>query len=79
MGKGKGRLYLEKKQNNYKYCTYADNPDKEVLQECMYPWSNRCKGDRHMCKKLSYQYLASLSEEERKKMMEKYNSVFSKA
>ena len=72
MGKGKERLYPEKKQNNYTYCTYADNPDEDVLQECMMHWSNRCKGNLHMCKKLKYQFLASLSEKEREKCKELY-------
>lgn len=70
MGKGKERLYPDKKQNNYKYCTYADNPDRDVLQECMRPWSDRCKGNLHMCKKLRYQFFASLSKKDRERYKE---------
>lgn len=69
MGKNKERTFPDKPQNNYKSCPYCDNPDREILQECLKPWSTKCKGNLHMCKKLKYQFLASLSDKEKEKYL----------
>lgn len=71
MGKRKTRWYPDKQQNLYGSvpCSYCDNPDRDITQECFLPWSNRCKGNLHMCKKLKYQFLASLSDKEKERYL----------
>lgn len=40
--------------------------------ECSYPWANRVKHNHHKCMSEKMKYLASLSEEKRKQIAEKY-------
>lgn len=50
-------------------CWYFDGIDQygRAISEYMKPWSDKCDGNQHNCKHLKMQYLASLSEKERKK------------
>ena len=53
-----------------KKCHLYDGPG---IYECFYPWNIKCKGERHKCFKLKLQWLASLPDDKRKLMQEKYN------
>ena len=62
MGKGKPRT---KEQPWY----YQGNIP---IHECFYPWRHKCMdGNIHKCMKLKLQWLASLSDDKRKSMLEK--------
>ena len=65
MGKNKPRWYPDKPQNNYWYCAYDDGTK---YKECGYPWAFKCNGNKHMCKKLYFQHLASLSQHMREQI-----------
>lgn len=39
--------------------------------ECVYPWANRCGGEKHNCMRMRMRWLASLSEKEKKRQIEK--------
>ena len=72
----KQRKSRTKKQNPFfesNKCWYFDGIDQygRVVSECMKPWSYKCDGNQHKCTHLKMKYLASLSEEERKKWINK--------
>ena len=67
----KNRKPRTKEQNSFyttKKCWYDDGT---TWKECNRPWANKCDGNQHNCKHLKMQYLASLSEDERKKYLER--------
>lgn len=71
----KQRKPRTKEQNPFfegKKCWYFDGIDQygRVITECMKPWRVKCDGNQHNCTHLKMQYLASLSEEERKKYLD---------
>ena len=76
----KERKPRTKEQNPFfegKKCWYFDGwrfnseGEKVAITECMVPWSDRCTSSQHDCKHLKMQYLASLSEKERKRYLER--------
>ena len=67
MGKGKPRHNPDKPQNNFKHCAYDDGTRGK---ECRRPWSYKCDGNMYKCRKLYFQYLASLSEKEKNSFTE---------
>jgi len=72
MGKGKPRHNPEKPENRISgHCPYHDGTR---WNECGWPWANKCNDDRHQCRKLYLQHLATLSEKERDAFTEKYGS-----
>ena len=68
MWKGKPRHNPQKPQNNFNHCAYDDGTKGK---ECNRPWSYRCDGNMYKCRKLYFQYLASLSDEKRAEFTEK--------
>jgi len=64
----------EQSQWMQKVCPYFDGQslDGSYIHECLYPWSDRCDGNRHKCFKLKLHWFASLSDKKRKTMQEKY-------
>jgi hypothetical protein len=58
-----------------KKCMYYDGKteDGTHIHECMFPWNGKCEGDRHKCFKLKLHWLASLPDEKRKIMQDKYS------
>lgn len=68
MGKGKPRHNPDKPQNKFKHCVYDDGTKGK---ECNRPYSYKCDGNMYNCYKLYLQYLATLSEKERKEFLEK--------
>ena len=67
----KQRKPRTKEQNPFyegNHCWYDDG---SKWKECNRPWADKCDGNQHKCKHLKIQYLASLSEDERKKYLER--------
>ena len=58
-----------------KICMYYDGKmdDGTHIHECLLPWNKECEGDKHKCFKLKLHWLASLSDEKRKIMQNKYS------
>lgn len=75
MGKGKPRT----KEQPWYYqgiCQYFDVYTQDgisiPIHECFYPWRDKCMiGDIHKCMKIKLHWLASLSSDKRKSMLEK--------
>lgn len=68
----KQRKPRTKEQNQFyegKHCWYDDG---SKWKECNRPWADKCDGNQHKCKHLKMKYLASLSEDKRKKYLEIY-------
>lgn len=72
MGKGKPRHNSDKPQNKFDHCSLNDGTK---WKECGFPWADKCTGNMHMCKKLYFQHLATLTPEKRDQFTEKYEKV----
>ena len=67
----KERKPRTKEQNPFyrtEKCWYDDGTK---WKECNRPWGDKCDGNQHKCKHLKMQWLASVSEQERKKWLDK--------
>jgi len=56
-------------------CMWYDGQtsDGTHIHECLFPWNTKCEGNKHRCFKLKMQWLASLPDDKRKIMQEKYS------
>lgn len=64
----------EQKWYHSKFCSLFDgiSSDGTPITECGHAWSNRCDGETHKCLKLKLRWLASLSEKEKGKQIERF-------
>ena len=67
----KQRKPRTKEQNPFYERSHCWYDDGTKWKECNRPWADKCDGNQHKCKHLKMQYLASLSENERKTYLEK--------
>lgn len=65
----------KQEQRMSEICMYYDGqyPYGYHSHECFLPWKGKCEGDKHKCFKLKMQWLASLSDDKRKIMQDKYS------